>query len=509
VPAEAVTPVDTVVGSDTVTTDSVPLSDTVASPVATSNTPYGGSVNSPSTQTVTAQNYDISPVLSSPVASSTLGPTESTKKPEKAVEDFFKTNTNVTSEIENLRSLGDRKGTTDLLNKHRRGTLNAGWKIHLSLSEESDSVVEDLKKELDDLIHQPNSPIFLGKVGRSADQSGKDATLYIGDGANLERAVDVIKKSKFGKYLAQPVLNEYDLSNNKSITDVEADDLKIGTGIYARFTAPENDKRFHQYGLLPGIPATPDAIYANKNSHGMPTDTVKQLVNNELRVAEEALKEYGSFFTSGLDFINNVGSQTNPVATSQATQEQVSTTSQDSVDTDWESLASTVDNSEAAKVEPVEVKSKVEPFVDSEWASLEAMADDVADTVQVDENGDVVVEREFSPEFEYNGRVDNRKKYEPVVTDKTDVLVARNKVQELKKARKKAERAAQKAESVRFSALSKATGGAIEALAVEDVKSFVDNRLKEELRKLTATDRRSMETAKAINAARREIRDCK
>ena len=137
------------------------------------------------------------------------------------------------------------------------------------------------------------------------------------------------------------------------------------------------------------------------------------------------------------------------------------------------------------------------------------MADNVADTIQVDENGDVVVEREFSPEIEYNGRVDSRKKYEPVVTDKSDVLVARDKVRELKKARKKAERAAQKAESVRFSALSKATGSAIEALAVENVKSFVDNRLIEELSKLTATDRRSMATAKAINAARREIRDCK
>lgn len=294
VPAEAVTPVDSAASSGAVVTGSVPPSDTVTTPVDTGTVPYGGSVNSSSTQTVTAQNYNNSPVLSSNAASSTLGPTMSTK-PENSVEGFT----------------------------------------------------------------------------------------------------------------------------------------------------------------------------------------------------------------------NNVSSQSDPVATSQVTQEQVPTTSQDSVDTDWESLASTVDNSAAVEVEPVEVKNESEPYVDPGWASLEAMADDVADTVQVDENGDVVVEREFSPEFEYNGRVDNRKKYEPVVTDKTDVLVARDKVQELKKARKKAERAAQKAESVRFSALSRATGGAIEALAVKDVKSFVDNRLTEELRKLTATDRRSMDTAKVINAAIREIRDCK
>ena len=117
------------------------------------------------------------------------------------------------------------------------GANFTGWKLHLNFGNGGENVTQEAYDKLTAL----GVPF---KVGKSGSQTGKDATVYVGD-------------PKKAKAIAAELSQLKGLKPLKG-TDAEGTDIELAPGIGARFNVGAGNPEFQQYGRKGGVDLVDD-----------------------------------------------------------------------------------------------------------------------------------------------------------------------------------------------------------------------------------------------------------
>ena len=117
------------------------------------------------------------------------------------------------------------------------GANFTGWKLHLNFGNGGENVTQEAYDKLTAL----GVPF---KVGKSGSQTGKDATVYVGD-------------PKKAKAIAAELSQLKGLKPLKG-TDAEGNDIELAPGIGARFNVGAGNPEFQQYGRKGGVDLVDD-----------------------------------------------------------------------------------------------------------------------------------------------------------------------------------------------------------------------------------------------------------